>query len=181
MPKLKRPTSTAITSNMPLAEKLARIRRRVHTDGYYSKQHPDAPMRSGAVKGWISASSKKRWKRLSNVDLASPERRTFTAQELEAMWLAVCRLMDFCGGSKALLARISGFSGTAINSMINTGRLSPLAADWLGRMKEVPFSRQELRPDMSAEAWANFDATRKERYARRNERLYESSIKHGDK
>lgn len=160
----KRPLSTEINADMPLAEKLARIRRRVATKGYFNHRHPKA--RVHATKR-LHFQHKNQLHRKDKLNLNSYARRTFTSQEIEQMWLSLCRLVEFFGGNLALAAKECGIGRTTLNHWIKVGRVSPLGADMIGNNPEIPFAREDVRPDISAQAWRRFDRDKARLYAQR--------------
>lgn len=164
-PPIHRPLSTAISPDMSLAEKLARFRRRVMAQGYFNHKHPSIQVKHD--KKPLRHKSKARHRHATEIQMDSYARRTFTTYEIEAMWLALCRLMDYFGGNKTLLVRTCDVTLNAVNHWIKTGRIAPLGADIIGNTVEVPFTREELRPDLSEKAWAKFDRKKAKLYAHR--------------
>jgi len=163
-PPFKRPFATQLDPDMSLSEKMARIRRRVQAKGYFNHKHPSIQIHTSDR---LHNVSRRKLRRGDLMRLDSYARRTFTSQEIEQMWLALCRLLDFFGGVKTLCCRECTINVGTLNHWINIGRISPLGADIIHHIPEVPFTREELRPDMTREAWAGFDRKRAELYARR--------------
>ena len=168
-PRLNRDVGSdryALGKNQSLAQKMARIRSQVKTSGrYVHKMHPDAPDVS-KVKGYIGPISRKRLIN-STFDADNPNRRSFTVHELEAMYLALVKLMAYYGGDKALAARETGFDSSTFGRWVKVGRMTPLGASVIGGNVNVPFDRYQLRPDLSEVAWKRFDATKNKAYALR--------------
>jgi hypothetical protein len=142
--------------NQSLSQKMARLRARVQAGGSYTNyRHPEAP-KSPKTQKVLSFYSAKRYLR-QHLDCDNPHRKRFTVHEIECMWLSLCALMAFFGGNRSLACRATGFPPATYARWIAVGRISTLGADVLGANPEIPFSRQELRPDLSPEAWKRFD------------------------
>lgn len=157
-PRQYSPYSTGIRDDMCLAEKLERIRRRVKAKGYWNHQHPKVKVKTRAYKGWISPHRRERHQLIRHtINSDNPKRRTFTAEELEACWLALCAFLEFFGGNRAMAAKYTGLRSRQLHYYVDTGRVSLLAADIIGQCDEVPFSREMMRPDLSDVAWQEYD------------------------
>lgn len=83
--------------------------------------------------------------------------RSFTESEIEATWIALCKLIDFVSGSRKLLVQLSGLSYYLVSQYIKRGRISADGAHIIGMNSEFPFTREELRPDIDQEGWRKFD------------------------
>lgn len=162
----KRPFATQLNSDMPLAEKMARIRRRVAAKGYFNHRHPKVQIHT---TNRLHFQHRGKLHRKDKLNLNSYARRTFTSQEIEQMWLALCRLVEFFGGNKALLSRECQISQNTLAHWIRVGRISPLGADIIHNLLEIPFTRKDLRPDITPKAWQRFDRDKARLYAQREE------------
>ena len=141
---------------------------------YLSQRHPRAPK----PPQYFGPNSKAlRVRNVTPKQQGAYTRRNFTKQEIETNWLALCRVFDYCGGSKKLLMERTGISVSNINRYIKVGRLTPDAATVIGKCKDLPFSRNELRPDISDGGWKDFDAYYLKVQAHRNRRKYKTAHK----
>ena len=164
----------ALGKNQSLAQRMARIRSQVKTSGkYVHKMHPDAPNVS-RVKGYIGPLSRKRLIH-STFDSDNPHRRSFTVHEIEAMYLALVKLMAYYGGDRALASRETGFASATLGRWVKVGRITPLGALVIGENSDIPFTKYDLRPDLSEVAWKRFDATKDKAYAQRVRLKYRAS------
>lgn len=163
-PALRRPLATQLDPDMSLAEKMARIRRRVAAKGYFDPKHPRAKI---VTNDKVCHPRGNKLRRADQLNLNSYARRSFTSQEIEQMWLALCRLMDFFGGNKALAVRECKMSEASFQHWIRLGRISPLGADVIGNNPQIPFSRRDLRPDINAKGWQMFDRKKAAMYRKR--------------
>jgi DNA-binding transcriptional regulator YdaS (Cro superfamily) len=73
------------------------------------------------------------------------------------MWLALCSVYEYCGSSQKFMSELTGVSQANIVKYIKKGRLSAEGAHIIGAHPEIPFCREELRPDISEEGWKEFD------------------------
>lgn len=80
------------------------------------------------------------------------------------MYLAMVKLMAYYGGDKRLAAEDTTFNIESLNRWIKLGRMTPLGADVIGGKWNIPFSRSDLRPDLSRTAWTRFDRTKDRLY-----------------
>jgi hypothetical protein len=164
----------ALGKNQSLAQRMARIRKQVRTSGrYVDKMHPDAPDVSRA-RGYIGPISRKRLIH-STFDADNPHRRSFTVHEIQAMYLALVKLMAYYGGDRALASRETGFASATLGQWVKRGRMTPLGAYVIGENINVPFDKYQLRPDLSQVAWKRFDATKDKAYAQRVRLKYQAS------
>jgi hypothetical protein len=121
---------------------------------YHMHQHHKAPPRPE----YITPVTRFTGKRFLREPKGNYRRTHFTQNEIEAMWLAVCRVIDYVGGSRKLLSELTGISNHLLSRYIKKGRFTAEAAHVIGLMDDMPFSREELRPDIDQQGWADFDA-----------------------
>lgn len=138
---------------------------------YTSQRHPKAPKRPQ----YIGVNNKLRYARPIKAPESSFRRMKFTQSEMEAMWIAVCKVFDYVGGSKKLLSELSGLSYHLINRYVKAGRFTADAAHIIGNNPDFPFSREELRPDISQAGWDKFDVYFKEARIRRSIHKYKTA------
>jgi DNA-binding transcriptional regulator YdaS (Cro superfamily) len=176
--KYRRPSRLPpLTEDMPLAKKLSLVRQRVHAKTYTPFRHPAAPRERS--KAYLNANTRSAHIR-KYIKKDSPNKQTFTFQELEANWLSLCLVMDFVGGNKKLLAETIGVSHGAVHQWIKTGRVSPFGAYLIDRCPEIPLNKVQVRPDISAKAWQAFDRELPSLYARKDRQMYSYATRLGD-
>lgn len=160
--------------NQSMAQKMARVRARIKAgSNYVPVQHPDVA-KVERKEGYLSPRGRKLVETM--FDANSPLRQHFTVYELEVMYLGLVTLMAFYGGNKSLAARDCGFSPATISRWIKQGRMSPLGADIVGRNIDIPFGREDMRPDMSTTAWYRFDQSKRKHYARKEIAQFSSGV-----
>jgi DNA-binding transcriptional regulator YdaS (Cro superfamily) len=150
--------------------------------GSAPNQHPKArkPPKTSEYKGW-KQNAKHAKKHMPNLD--SWRRKKFTRQELEWMYLALHELLTYYGGKKKLAAKDMGISPSTLNHWIKVGRVTVFGADIVGSNPQVPFSREQLRPDITKKGWQNFDKAAPRFYEKRNKQKkmkggkYESNVR----
>lgn len=95
-------------------------------------------------------------------------RKKWTKQEIELMWLGVCRVLEYFGGTRADVARMTGFAYGTVGNWIKRGRLSVQAAYSIGLDANFALTKEELRPDLTEDEWIYYarDLARKEEHVR---------------
>jgi len=135
---------------MPLThEDLVKLRRK-----YHRRRYVKSPLIEKDRQGPHIA-KRRRYARLAS-DMDTPKRRFFTAKEIELMWIGVCKLVDYFGGNRLEIARQTGFSSGTIYKWVEKGRISVIGAYEIGMNPDFALSKEELRPDMSKEAWRRY-------------------------
>ena len=175
--RYKRPNALnhKLHEHYSLAQKLDIVRKRLHAKGYTSARHKDAPR--DRSRSYLRPTDASRYKRKVSLKTTpgSATRYHFTAQEIEMNWLCLCEVLQFVGGNKALLARLIGFNVNNISHWVKSGRCSPFGAVLIGECADIPLTKENVRPDISAAGWKAFAKQLPGLYHRRAERKMEST------
>lgn len=150
---------------------LIRWRRRVGIPApgrYSSQQHPKAPRRP------VYFTANKTCQPI-RAKPGSYRRKQFTESEIEALWFALCKVVDYVGGSYKLFTELTGLSKYRMHKYVKAGRLTADAAHIIGLTDDMPFSREELRPDIDIEGWKDFDLYVKNNQDRWNRKKYKDA------
>ena len=144
----------ALGKNQSLAEKMARIRKKVTAgDNYMDLRHPEALRIQRKYAQELIGPRARRKLINSRFDPDNPNRRAFTAHEIEGMYVALVKLMAYYGGDKRLCLRDTGIGASTLNHWLDIGRMTPAGAYLIGENVNVPFQKEDLRPDLSPKAW----------------------------
>jgi hypothetical protein len=98
-------------------------------------------------------------------------RAAHSKEELTQLWLALCQLLDYCGGRRQLLIKLLPMSDQALYGWIKRGRISTFGAYMIGENDEIPMTKEECRPDLAPEAWEVFRKEKLPEMLRRQEAL----------
>ena len=74
-------------------------------------------------------------------------------------WLALVRLLEYFDGIRAKCARECGVSRQTVHRWIKLGRVSAIGALRIHYNPGLPFTKEQLRPDIQKHEWSWFNGT----------------------
>lgn len=145
---------TAIEAGMSKEQRTQRIIRRLRKYGSYNRQQPES--RVNSYSGVHTQENN--WSgKISKYDPDAWRRKCWTTEEIKLKWLAYCDLKRHFRGSAQKLADATGYSINTVYTWSRQGHISAPAADKIGKDPMIPFTREQIRPDISEEGWRRFD------------------------
>lgn len=150
-----------------------RFRKIIKQRLYSDERHPDAPAQP--AKHYGPQNKKRKFHEPTQLRKGSYKRRVFTEGEIEGMWLGLCALLDYYGGNQSLAARDTGFNYHTVRGWVRKGRMSAYAAWMIGINDNIPFCKEQLRPDINEEGWEALKAQLKDYH---RQRVHASRVRH---
>lgn len=144
---------TVSERDMTLEQRTRRVMKRVLAIQGFQRGLESPRVRS--YKGYHSAEINEP---ATKVDKDGWCRRAFTTEEIKLMWLAYCDLKRYFGGNFKEMAKATGYAVHTCYLWSRKGRVSAPAAHKIGLDPTIPFTREQIRPDITAEGWRRFEA-----------------------